>query len=144
MRGDYEDWESDALCKEVGPEVFYPSEYQGTNTYEQAVKVCNLCSVKAQCLERALRDEDPHGMWGGVTPTTRLRLLQERHGGGYRWPVFDDQVGPLTPDVLRDYCKNNLHPMKGDNIVYDSSGFMRCSACRKIANRRRNARRKSA
>ena len=142
MLGGYETWEDDALCKEVGNELFFP-EYQGSNTYHLAQRVCAMCPVKAQCLERALRDEEPHGMWGGVTPHSRLGMLKKMHGEDYCWPRMDDGLGE-EPPRMPGYCKNNLHRLTDENTVLDSRGYRRCAACRSEAFRRRNSRKRNS
>lgn len=69
-------WMSEAVCKEIGPEPFFPES--GEN-HAQAVAVCRSCPVKNECLEYALTLEQSGvwtvlGIWGGLTARERRNL----------------------------------------------------------------------
>lgn len=77
-------WQVDALCKQVGNRLFYPElievergesesvrAYSYKETHFDAVKVCALCPVMAECRAAALRTREPHGVWGGMTEQAR-------------------------------------------------------------------------
>lgn len=70
-------WQDDALCAEVGAEMFFPEKGDPTMPPKS---VCRRCGVAAECLAYALRMEagSPqdrrHGIWGGETPARRYRL----------------------------------------------------------------------
>lgn len=71
---------NDAVCREVGSELFFPEN--GEN-HLQALAICRRCPVTAECLEHALHLEQAGvwnvtGIWGGVTAKERLRILRER------------------------------------------------------------------
>lgn len=66
---------SGALCAETNPEAFFPE--QGGNTAE-AKKLCAKCPVMDQCREEALANDERYGIWGGLTPNDRARILRER------------------------------------------------------------------
>jgi WhiB family redox-sensing transcriptional regulator len=85
VRGDYEDWEDGALCKQIGIWAFY-SDGQGGNPYAFGKRICGMCCVREPCLERALRDQEQFGLWGGETPRSRLQLLRQRFGPDFDWP----------------------------------------------------------
>lgn len=70
-----EPWQDDALCAQVGSELFFVEK--GGSTAE-AKKVCSMCPVRPECLEAALRNEEPHGIWGGTSPRERERILVNR------------------------------------------------------------------
>ena len=68
-------WMDDALCREVGPEVFFPeSEMQP----RAALEVCRRCDVEIECLEYALSIGPVAGIWGGTTEADRRRLRRRR------------------------------------------------------------------
>jgi hypothetical protein len=78
-------WMDDALCAQVGPELFFPEKQPGLNTTAEAKKICAQCSVRAKCLEYALEIESsrgyqsaPSGVYGGKSPRERVRLIRER------------------------------------------------------------------
>jgi len=85
LRGDYQEWEDRALCKQVGNWAFY-AEGDGSNPYSFGKQICAMCFVRDSCLERALKDQEEYGLWGGLTPPERLRLLREIHGADFDWP----------------------------------------------------------
>lgn len=68
-------WMNDAECKQLNPEVFFPSDGIGVI---EAQRVCAACPVKAACLEYALTYRIEHGVWGGASERERRRLLRAR------------------------------------------------------------------
>ncbi|MFT4147594.1 MAG: WhiB family transcriptional regulator [Micrococcaceae bacterium] len=64
-------WQDDALCAQTDPEAFFPEKGGSTR---DAKKVCNSCTVKAQCLEYALANDERFGIWGGLSERERRRL----------------------------------------------------------------------
>ncbi|WP_456564329.1 WhiB family transcriptional regulator [Blastococcus sp. SYSU D00695] len=73
-----EPWRMDALCAETDPEAFFPEK--GGSTRE-AKRVCSGCTVKAECLEFALANDERFGIWGGLSERERRRVrLQRREG----------------------------------------------------------------
>ncbi|MFE5643623.1 WhiB family transcriptional regulator [Rhodococcus sp. NPDC056516] len=71
-------WRMFATCKTVDPAVFYsPGEERGRNRTARessAKQVCFRCPVIRDCLTFALETAEPHGVWGGTTPSERLAL----------------------------------------------------------------------
>lgn len=61
----------DALCAEVSPEFFYAEHGKPS---PEAKECCGLCGIREKCLQFALDSDEPHGMWGGLTPKARKRL----------------------------------------------------------------------
>jgi hypothetical protein len=75
-------WHDLAACRGRGPAAFYaerssrqrPGENgttsgRGTTTYRQALQLCGVCPVRAQCAEAGAHEA--HGVWGGQTPAER-------------------------------------------------------------------------
>ena len=68
-------WQDDALCAEIGTEMFFPRKGGST---EDAKRICAACDVREACLKYALAmEENPPGVWGGTSPRQR-RLMRER------------------------------------------------------------------
>lgn len=71
----------DALCSETGPddETWFgdtPSySDRKLSNYRDAISICNSCLVIAECLEYALDEKIRFGVWGGVSPNMRDKLL---------------------------------------------------------------------
>ena len=70
-----EAWRLDALCAETDPEAFFPEK--GGSTRE-AKRVCTGCSVRTECLEFALANDERFGIWGGLSERERRRVRLER------------------------------------------------------------------
>lgn len=65
------DWIDDAACGGVDVALFFPEEGEHPTT---ALEVCSRCPVREPCLAEALANNEPHGVWGGMTPRQRNRL----------------------------------------------------------------------
>ena len=69
------DWYDDAACRDADTDVFFPvSESQAG----PAKAICAECPVREACLEYALEARPPDGVWGGLTPIERHRLIRRR------------------------------------------------------------------
>jgi WhiB family transcriptional regulator, redox-sensing transcriptional regulator len=68
-------WQEDALCKEYGPELFFPDGEKGENALMilQAKDICAVCPVLYECLAEAL-DNGSEGVWGGTTLKERRTI----------------------------------------------------------------------
>jgi WhiB family redox-sensing transcriptional regulator len=66
-----------AECRNADPNLFFPSRAKKA-TVEQAKALCAVCPVADECLQTALRECHEHGIWGGLTPLERRRLLFRR------------------------------------------------------------------
>ncbi|WP_138443302.1 WhiB family transcriptional regulator [Sinomonas susongensis] len=64
-------WQADALCAQTDPEAFFPEKGGSTR---DAKKVCGSCTVRAECLEYALSNDERFGIWGGLSERERRRL----------------------------------------------------------------------
>jgi WhiB family transcriptional regulator, redox-sensing transcriptional regulator len=77
-RDEDEHWTDDAACRGRGidPELFYPIVYAGPALEQvaSAKAICAGCTVRAHCLDWALRAGEPAGVWGGTTPEERRHL----------------------------------------------------------------------
>lgn len=68
-------WARDALCAEIGVEVYF-------NNYVRAKAACRTCPVVNECLEWALTfddDTDQYGIFGGLSPADRKKLREHRN-----------------------------------------------------------------
>ena len=64
-------WHADAACNGVDPDLFFPA--RGVDV-TSAVRVCNECPVRAECLAYALAAGEKHGVWGGLSERQRRRI----------------------------------------------------------------------
>jgi WhiB family transcriptional regulator, redox-sensing transcriptional regulator len=69
------DWYDDAACRDADTTVFFPvSDAQA----EEAKEICAICPVREACLEFAVETRQSDGVWGGLTPIERHRLIRRR------------------------------------------------------------------
>ena len=65
-------WQSDALCAETDPEMFFPEKGGSTR---DAKKICAQCDVGRECLQHALDTHQRGGIAGGLSDGERRNLL---------------------------------------------------------------------
>ena len=64
-------WATDARCLQAEPETFFPEK--GGSTRE-AKRICADCTVREECLQYALENDERFGIWGGLSERERRRL----------------------------------------------------------------------
>ena len=68
------DWSVDALCAQVGGEMFFPHPRDAA-AIRAAKRICADCLVRAECLNEALAAEaNPPGVCGGTSELERRRI----------------------------------------------------------------------
>lgn len=71
-------------CASENPDVMFPEDEHNPHSPEvqAARRVCLGCGIREACLERAIRERQPFGVWGGMTTPEReaLRRRQYRRG----------------------------------------------------------------
>lgn len=79
-RGEVTDWRALAACRDVDPELFFPTAPAGAAlaaAERRALAVCAGCPVLADCRTWAVA-EQPHGIAGGLTERARAALRWTR------------------------------------------------------------------
>ncbi len=71
LLGNRPEWEERAACQEVDPDAFFPEPGQSARP---ALRICEKCPVKQECLTAALARREKHGVWGGL-PNREFRKL---------------------------------------------------------------------
>ena len=76
-------WQERAACKGPHAGYFFPptsSERKEEKFRREALakSVCATCVVAKECLEYALRIQEPHGIWGGLNEVERKLALTKR------------------------------------------------------------------
>ena len=64
-------WQAEALCAQTDPEAFFPEKGGSTR---DAKRVCLSCTVRTECLEYALAQDERFGIWGGLSERERRKL----------------------------------------------------------------------
>lgn len=77
------DWMTDAACREVGTDLFFPGRGESA---AYAKEVCSRCTVRDECLSWALEHEvddglhlvakGPYGVFGEMTGDERRELVR--------------------------------------------------------------------
>jgi WhiB family transcriptional regulator, redox-sensing transcriptional regulator len=67
-------WLDRARCRGTDPERFF---VRGAAQAKPAVRLCQACPVREECLDYALTNDIDFGVWGGLTERQR-RSLQRR------------------------------------------------------------------
>lgn len=71
----HNEWMQVALCRDMDPELFFPSDGVGVET---AKGICMGCPARMDCLEYALRNRIDQGVWGGTSERERRRIRTAR------------------------------------------------------------------
>lgn len=66
-------WTAYARCREVDAEQFF---VRGSAQAQRAIRICNRCTVREQCLQYALDNAVDFGVWGGLTERQRRARLR--------------------------------------------------------------------
>jgi WhiB family redox-sensing transcriptional regulator len=72
------EWLLHAACANEDVSLFYDTDHETPAARQQRVtiakSICGGCSVRKECLETALANEEPYGVWGGFTASERYTL----------------------------------------------------------------------
>jgi WhiB family redox-sensing transcriptional regulator len=75
------EWRTAGACLTADPDLFFPIA-AGTAVASQvsrALRICDGCPVRRQCLDFAMRTGETHGIWGGTTPEERISARRARN-----------------------------------------------------------------
>ncbi len=77
------DWHDGAQCRRDNAIHFFPPSHfehkpDKDERENQARALCRACPVQRACLEHALAQREPHGIWGGLNELERRRELRRR------------------------------------------------------------------
>lgn len=69
-------WDLEAACK-VGTvtDLFFSEDF---NDVHRAKQICHRCPVRRECLNHALVQMEPIGVWGGLDPQERRQLIKQQ------------------------------------------------------------------
>lgn len=75
-----EEWREEASCKKIGPKIFF-ADNENSNESKKNVKlaksICVKCNVRPECLNYALNEQIPFGIWGGFSSRERNALIRK-------------------------------------------------------------------
>ncbi len=106
-----ESWMQDAICRQVDPDLFFPSYNDPTTSHiadaRNAKAICKTCPVQLECLDAALRRGERHGIWGGVNMGSNRAAQREemrrQRGIELDRSEFDEHGGPTDAGARRHY-----------------------------------------
>jgi hypothetical protein len=68
------DWLKKAACRGMDTNLFFDYYERSLEVKEYVHKVCNMCKVRKQCYEHAMKENLQGGVFGGVyIPLKRVR-----------------------------------------------------------------------
>lgn len=77
-----EDWRVRGLCRDANYDLFFPSaaedESEPPYPSPEVKRICNLCPVRHECLEYALANRIPYGIFGGQSAYERSLILKPK------------------------------------------------------------------
>ena len=65
------DFYKQAACRGKDPDIFHPHD---SSDDEEALDICNRCSVRVDCLIKAIVEKEDNGIWGATGAKERVRL----------------------------------------------------------------------
>lgn len=110
---DRDEWWERGACKGYPTDWWFP---EARPPRAEALKLCEGCPVKKQCLDECRRVEEPgyrFGVWGGMTVGARL-------------VAWDGHKPPAS--TVRTHCAAG-HEFTEDNVINHGNGRRRCKAC---------------
>lgn len=72
------DWHADAVCGGAADYLFFPPNESDKQLELVRSLFCDLCPVRAKCLNSALINGDS-GIWAGTSTSMRNAMLRTRH-----------------------------------------------------------------
>lgn len=74
--GPSREWMDEANCLGLDPDLMFPER---GNPAHQAKQICAGCTVRAECLEFSLLNNERFGIWGGLSAKERLPIHRRRN-----------------------------------------------------------------
>ena len=76
------DWQFQGACRGKDPEMFFhPENERGPrrrNRENAAKAICATCPVLKMCRDHALANQEPYGIWGGLSEDDRALILSRK------------------------------------------------------------------
>lgn len=96
-------WQDRAACQYTDADLFFPEK---GGSVRRPKRICRGCEVRIPCLEYALDNGESHGIWGGLSPEERMRLLREpREAARAQQDILraalDERAARRHPDDLK-------------------------------------------
>jgi WhiB family redox-sensing transcriptional regulator len=84
-QGSEDAWQARAACRGPQSSVFFPPAHferkdEKAAREARAKAICATCPVIRECLDYAVRIQEPHGIWGGLNEIERRQLFGRKLG----------------------------------------------------------------
>lgn len=111
---DSPEWHEDAECSKPSNKIYIDNFFANKPAQQQpALKICDSCPVRRECMKSALEEKQVWGIWGGLTPKKIRRTLSINwEGQEMRHKRF-----PLCP-----YCKAKTSSLSSRTIDRPTKG----------------------
>lgn len=111
---DSPEWHEDAECSKPSNKIYVDNFFANKPAQQQpALKICDNCPVRRECMKSALEEKQVWGIWGGLTPKKIRRTLSVNwEGQEMRHKRF-----PLCP-----YCKAKTSSLSSRTIDRPTKG----------------------
>ena len=93
------DWQERAACRDLTPVAFYSDELDDVTA---AKRLCLTCPVRRACLDAAVANREPAGVWGGHLFVDGRIVLQKRRRGRPPRQARPEDTFPQV-DLPEDY-----------------------------------------
>jgi len=116
-----------ANCRNIeNPDIFFPvSKEDEANSLQVTQVICGNCMNRKECLEFALSEQIPYGIWAGTSPSQRKLL----------WPANYRAKGmPKVAQRIRELDQAGRSPKQIAQILNSKLNYVN-----KVLERERNA-----
>lgn len=73
-----------ANCRDIAdPDLFFPESTEERKSLRIVREICGGCIVRKECLDFALKEQIPHGIWAGFTWEQRKQMIVNRTSKGH-------------------------------------------------------------
>lgn len=125
-----EGWRDLALCLGGPTDLWFPPRGEPT---APAKAVCASCPVRQECLDHAIRNDERHDMWGGLTPSERASARCRRPG--CRNGVIDGPAGYCSRNCQRYVSRVQREKNGAHGKIDRARGGCRCAECSAVMDR---------
>jgi WhiB family redox-sensing transcriptional regulator len=103
------DWQDLAACRDLTPVGFYSDDLDDITA---AKRLCLSCPVRRECLDTAVANREPAGVWGGhLFVDGRIVLHKRRRGRPPRQPRPEDTFPVVDlPDAYQPLVARTRRP----------------------------------
>jgi len=119
---------SEAACKDYQfPDLFFPTgKAEEARSLPFAQLICNGCIERKECLEFALEQQIPHGIWAGTTPDMR-KLIKVTPKG----PTMAITVA----DRIRELSNKGKSPQQIAGLLNVETSYVKLALSRSAKNK---------